>query len=185
MKAKFQIGDKVRFTNRVCKYIARDLRHRTRTIVDKHYDPIDQCIYYRLGIRGDHSCEQGFGFRSYMLYQAAEKEHILGRPREKRRYRHRPHPPLIKSNSNEHLGSAYERWRRELFRRDKHTCQVCGSQRRLEAHHINARSLHPELTFILANGVTLCEDCHNRTLNAKQQILLLTSSQNLGEYGSN
>ena len=34
-----------------------------------------------MGIRGDHSCEQGFLFRSYMLYPAKKLQQTMGRPR--------------------------------------------------------------------------------------------------------
>jgi len=49
--------------------------------------------------------------------------------------------------------------------RDDYTCQVCGSVCNLTAHHIHHRSLRPDLTFDLANLVTLCGNCHKKVHN--------------------
>jgi len=84
VRAKFQPGDKVRFSNRATKYKTENLRKRTRTVVDVFYDPEDHCCCYELGGRGR---ERTLGyFRSFMLIHADGNQHIIGRPRRKRKY---------------------------------------------------------------------------------------------------
>jgi len=84
-KAKFNTGDKVRFNGRVPQFATKDLRRRTRTIVDAFYDPDHQCSYYQLGDRG--KAELGYWFRAYMLIAVNGNQHKIGRPRKKRNYK--------------------------------------------------------------------------------------------------
>ena len=50
-------------------------------------------------------------------------------------------------------------WAQEV-KQDK-CCDLCGSTDKLQAHHLFSKNNIPELTFIVANGVPLCADCHN------------------------
>ena len=47
-----------------------------------------------------------------------------------------------------------------VFRRDRHTCTVCGSRRGLNGHHMEPWSKNKELRYDLDNIVTLCDRCH-------------------------
>lgn len=53
-------------------------------------------------------------------------------------------------------------WAAGVKDRDNHTCQDCGSQERLHAHHIKRWKDYPALRYDLSNGITLCSTCHER-----------------------
>lgn len=56
----------------------------------------------------------------------------------------------------------YIEWRKQVYIRDNYTCQACGASGmgNLNAHHIKQWAHHPDVRFDIANGVTLCDDCH-------------------------
>lgn len=54
----------------------------------------------------------------------------------------------------------YKEWRRKVYERDGYTCQRCGTNNNLHAHHIKLWSRYPALRFDLDNGLTLCDRCH-------------------------
>jgi len=55
----------------------------------------------------------------------------------------------------------YKEWRKNVYERDKYTCQVCNQiGYDLNAHHLENYADNPELRITLENGITLCEDCH-------------------------
>ena len=60
----------------------------------------------------------------------------------------------------------YKEWRRNVFKRDRFTCIMCGhrSKRRddIQADHIKRFADFPELRFEISNGRTLCVPCHKR-----------------------
>lgn len=58
----------------------------------------------------------------------------------------------------------YKKWRNEIYKRDKYTCQICKVKGgKLNADHIKRFADYPELRFELSNGRTLCIDCHKKT----------------------
>ena len=58
-------------------------------------------------------------------------------------------------------------WREAVFTRDNYTCIWCGDNKggNLEADHIKAWILYPELRLDINNGRTLCHNCHQLTNN--------------------
>ncbi len=52
-------------------------------------------------------------------------------------------------------------WGRHVKKADLHKCIICGSSKELQAHHLLARSKHPEFALSEWNGVTLCKSCHD------------------------
>ena len=55
-----------------------------------------------------------------------------------------------------------EKFRTNVFARDKFTCKVCGSRTaELDAHHITDRSEMPNGGYVKENGISVCkDDCH-------------------------
>lgn len=79
------------------------------------------------------------------------------------------HPRWIKDRSklqksDSHLGSAYNEWRTNVYKRDGFKCRMentdCSGK--IEAHHILRYSEFPELRYEINNGITLCHKHHPR-----------------------
>jgi 5-methylcytosine-specific restriction endonuclease McrA len=56
-----------------------------------------------------------------------------------------------------------EAWSRRVRERDGR-CLLCGATKNLVAHHIKPKRTHPELRNDDGNGITLCRECHGRTI---------------------
>jgi len=57
----------------------------------------------------------------------------------------------------------YKRARSNVLKRDDHRCQMpsCGSNKRLNVHHIQPWSKASSLRFDENNLITLCRKCHD------------------------
>ena len=53
----------------------------------------------------------------------------------------------------------YRVWRITVIRRDK-VCQICGSMKNRQAHHMNHATYFPDQRFDPNNGICLCNECH-------------------------
>jgi hypothetical protein len=58
------------------------------------------------------------------------------------------------------LIEGYNDFVKDVFKRDKYKCQHCGSNKKINAHHLNSYNWDKEHRVDVNNGVTLCEDCH-------------------------
>jgi hypothetical protein len=59
-------------------------------------------------------------------------------------------------------GNYVEKWRKLIFIRDNYTCKCCGQYGgKLNVHHIYNWSSYFHMRFMLSNGITLCNRCHN------------------------
>lgn len=54
----------------------------------------------------------------------------------------------------------YIRVKKMVLVMDKNTCQLCGSNERLEVHHIIEKGKNPALIYDITNLITLCKKCH-------------------------
>ena len=86
----------------------------------------------------------------------------------------RVHEKLGRLEERRQAGSRYDyhaglsnrlasEWSLAVRERDNHTCQSCGSQEELEAHHIAPKELYPYLAAHVPNGITLCRPCHGNS----------------------
>lgn len=57
----------------------------------------------------------------------------------------------------------YQKWRYDVFKRDKYTCQDCKKIGHiLHAHHIKEFAKFKEEQLNVDNGITLCKECHGK-----------------------
>lgn len=63
--------------------------------------------------------------------------------------------------------SFYKKFRSEVLKRDKYTCQMCKSKKRLQVHHLSKWASSPTLRYERTNGITLCFNCH-KTVTKKE-----------------
>lgn len=54
----------------------------------------------------------------------------------------------------------YIQWRKRVYTRDRFRCVICGSPRKLNAHHLNGWSWAILQRYQVSNGVTLCSYHH-------------------------
>ena len=53
-------------------------------------------------------------------------------------------------------------WRNAVLKWDNYTCQGCGMRESLHVHHEKWQIDRPDLRYKVNNGITLCENCHDR-----------------------
>lgn len=66
-----------------------------------------------------------------------------------------------------------QRWAIKVKKRDKGVCQVCGTFEDLEAHHIMRMRDYPHWRYNVTNGITLCNQCHEKADNGSLTISFL------------
>lgn len=65
-------------------------------------------------------------------------------------------------NNRERQSNHYKKWVKEVYIRDKYTCQCCGQTGgELRAHHIESFAKNIEKRYDVSNGMTLCRNCHD------------------------
>lgn len=75
--------------------------------------------------------------------------------------------------------SEYRNWRKSVFERDNYTCQCCGERGEiLHAHHIKNFSNHEDKRFDINNGITLCKDCHDPSIEGSFHKIYGTHNNN-------
>lgn len=75
-----------------------------------------------------------------------------------------PNAPVWKggqSKARARNGVRLRKWSRAVMERDGFRCTVCGSNNKLNAHHVKPYADYPKLRFVVSNGKTLCGACHS------------------------
>lgn len=125
-----------------------------------------QCLYFHLGMRAKdkgilnnaRSIEKCIGATdedlktliSYGFLKESEEEYIIVHW-----YENNGVGETAKKRNN----YTYRQWRKRILERDK-VCQICGSDKNLEVHHIKPFAEYTELRTEDRNGVVLCKKCH-------------------------
>ena len=68
--------------------------------------------------------------------------------------------PVDEEELNARNTEEYLRWQIAVFKRDCYKCQICGSNKNLNAHHLESFSKYIDLRYVIENGITLCEKHH-------------------------
>jgi 5-methylcytosine-specific restriction endonuclease McrA len=55
-----------------------------------------------------------------------------------------------------------EKFRIDVFSRDKNKCRKCDEAEDLDAHHITDRNEMPNGGYVKENGISLCPPCHEK-----------------------
>ena len=150
-------------TNCICKRCGVDYRVKPNRVTtsnfcsckcrgEAHRLPARQCVV----CGSDHrlyrkTCGKACDKAWQTLRQSGEKSHRWegGKTPEATRIRN---------------SQSYSNWRTAVFKRDDYTCLNCGVRGgKLNADHIKPFSKFPELRLDVANGRTLCFECHKKT----------------------
>jgi len=70
----------------------------------------------------------------------------------------------------------YAKARRDALRRDKYKCRKCGSNKRMQVHHIRPYHSNPSLLCDLNNLISLCLKCHSQMKNNEEAYIPLCIS---------
>ena len=65
-------------------------------------------------------------------------------------------------NAQLRTNTTMQHWAKQVKKKDGYRCAICGSIERLEAHHVIPVSVDERLKYVIANGLTLCHECHEK-----------------------
>lgn len=115
-----------------------------------------------------------------------ESKKKMSETRLKSPYRGNLHPRYAEDRYSISDRTARKFWAKQVFARDKQKCLIANGtcSGRLEAHHILAWGLYPELRFNINNGITLCHAHHPRGRAEEKRMApvftgLLTASNSI------
>lgn len=105
------------------------------------------------------------GWNKGIPWSVEQREKLVGKNASNWRGGVTPKHKLIRDSVE------YAEWRTAVFTRDNFTCQGCGIRPGaglghrvvLQADHIKAFAIYPELRLNVENGRTLCLECHKQT----------------------
>lgn len=112
----------------------------------KYFTPINSHVHRRLqSLKG---CQTGEN-RLYCSEKCKQECSLFGQKK---------YPKGFKPES---LNTEFPAFvKKEIFKRDKYECQICGRTHDLQAHHEFPGATHHMLSKDVKNGITLCKECH-------------------------
>jgi len=157
----------------------------------------------RLEIRNCRSCSNKFGvylsairkgwgkgiYCSQKCYRIAPKSQEF-KDKISKAFRGENHPNwkggIMKGRKDRNL-IEYKNWRKEVFGRDKYTCQMCGIKNRkglgfsirLEADHIIPYAISFTGRYDINNGRTLCTKCHYKVKKETNDMIFFHKAEYL------
>lgn len=70
------------------------------------------------------------------------------------------------------LKKDYDIWRHAVYKRDYHTCRICGKNNcEVQAHHIIPQRINQDLILDVNNGITMCKTCHE-SIYGKEKLFI-------------
>jgi hypothetical protein len=51
-------------------------------------------------------------------------------------------------------------WQKQVYKKNHYRCVLCGSKKKIRAHHLYGYSAYPDLRYDESNGVVLCKEHH-------------------------
>ena len=67
---------------------------------------------------------------------------------------------IKEKNKKDRKNILARRWRANILEMFNYKCDICGSTKKLHAHHLYNWADFEDLRYDLKNGVILCQDCH-------------------------
>lgn len=88
----------------------------------------------------------------------------MGKKRRSRKYFSKRINKYFNKNPRNCYSAEYTKWRYDVKKRDNFTCQWpgCNSRKRIQVHHIKTWAKYPAMRYVIANGITLCKQCHDK-----------------------
>ena len=78
-------------------------------------------------------------------------------------FKHGRYCDLKRNRISQYYTVKYQQWRKAILKRDNFKCVECGSQEKLNSHHIEPIRINVEKFYDVDNGITLCAKCHSKT----------------------
>lgn len=77
--------------------------------------------------------------------------------------------------SKREYDSQYREFLATVKKRDRNKCQLCGSRKSIEVHHILMWAASSSVRYDPGNGICLCRECHKQVTKKEHHYAKLLS----------
>ena len=139
-----------------CEICEKEMHESWPIVYHRDEQYCEFCAFLK-GIIGEQECIDKFFNNVSWLFKEPGLEIVDGRLhmfcKERRKNK----------KNNKRNSYSYQHWRKQVYQRDRYTCQRCGQVGGvLNAHHKKSYKKFPKLRLEITNGVTLCAKCHRK-----------------------